>query len=290
MSFKSLTESLSGLPAVGLVVRALVKGSHDHSKDMAASIAYFSLFSLFPLFLGVISVASLFLDSAEIQSRLDGLLSDAFPGSAEFLRPNMETLFRLRGAAGMTSLVGLSWSATKMFGAASRGINLALGLHRPHPSYLSPLRYFLPTIAVSLLLFLSIALPTGVQLVAQVAPGLFGGGGGGFLSFAGNRLTSYVFGFVLLGALYTLMPYQRPSWREVLPGALLAALLMELGKAGFSLYIKNVAHLDAIYGSLTSIIVLLLWLYLAARVLLFGAELIAVRQAQDRGKPTEQSA
>jgi membrane protein len=286
VSLESLSESLSRLPVVGPVVRALLKSRHDHAKDMAASIAYFSFFSLFPLFLGIIAVGSLFLDSAEIQSRLDRLLADTLPGSADFVRTNVETLIRLRGAAGVASIAGLLWSASKMFGAVNRGINRALGLTRTHPFYLSPLRYFLLTLTVSLLLFLSMAVSTGVDLLAQLDPGLFGDRVDNLLTLLGGHMTSYLFVFVMLGALYYLVPYERPSWREVLPGALFAAFLYELGKAGFMLYIENVAHLKAVYGSVSSIIVLLLWLYYSARVLLFGAELIAVRQEQDEKAPT----
>jgi membrane protein len=286
VSLESLSEYLSRLPVVGPVVRALLKSRHDHAKDMAASIAYFSFFSLFPLFLGVIAVGSLFLDSAEIQSRLDRLLADTLPGSADFVRKNVETLIRLRGAAGVASIAGLLWSASKMFGAVNRGINRALGITRTHPFYLSPLRYFLLTLTVSLLLFLSMAVSTGVDLLAQLDPGLFGDRVDNLLTLLGGHMTSYLFVFVMLGALYYLVPYERPSWREVLPGALFAAFLYELGKAGFMLYIENVAHLKAVYGSVSSIIVLLLWLYYSARVLLFGAELIAVRQEQDEKAPT----
>jgi uncharacterized BrkB/YihY/UPF0761 family membrane protein len=58
VSLKSLTEFLGNLPVVGLFVRALQKSRQDYGKDMAASIAYFNLFSLFPLFLGVIALGS----------------------------------------------------------------------------------------------------------------------------------------------------------------------------------------------------------------------------------------
>ena len=286
MSLESLSESLSRLPVVGPVVRAVLKSRHDHAKDMAASIAYFSFFSLFPLFLGIIAAGSLFLDSAEIQSRLDRLLADTLPGSADFVRKNVEALIRLRGAAGLASIAGLLWSASKMFGAVNRGINRALGLTRTHPFYLSPLRYFLLTLTVSLLLFLSMAVSTGVDLLAQLDPGLFGDRMDNLLTLLGGHMTSYLFVSVMLGALYYLVPYERPSWREVLPGALFAAFLYELGKAGFMVYIENAAQLKAVYGSVSSIIVLLLWLYYSARVLLFGAELIAVRQEQDEKAPT----
>lgn len=83
----------------------------------------------------------------------------------------------------------------------------------------------------------------------------------------------------LVGVLYTIVPYKRLSWREVVPGALVAALLFELGKALFLLYLDHVGNLRAVYGSLSSVIVLLLWLYFSGRVLLFGVEVISARKS-----------
>jgi membrane protein len=173
-----------------------------------------------------------------------------------------------------------------MFGALSRGINRALGLARPHPSYFSPLRYFLLTLTVSMLLFLSMAVPTGVELLAQLDMSSLGDGVDKLLTIADGHLTSYLFVFVIIAALYCLVPYERPSWREVLPGSLLVAFLFELGKAGFVFYRENVTHLKTVYGSVSSIIVLLLWLYFSGRVLLFGAELIAVVREREVTTPT----
>ena len=93
----------------------------------------------------------------------------------------------------------------------------------------------------------------------------------------------------MFGTLYTFVPYERPKWREVLPAALLAALMFELAKVVFGLYIDNVARLHAVYGPLSSVIVLLLWLYFSAKVLLLGAEMIAVRREQDDENPATPS-
>ena len=82
------------------------------------------------------------------------------------------------------------------------------------------------------------------------------------------------------------MPFKRPGWHDLWPGLLTATLLIELGKKAFVIYVENVSRLDALYGSITSIIVLMLWLYFFGRILLYGAEVIYVRQ-QTRlaGKP-----
>mgnify|MGYP000482367554 FL=1 len=59
---------------------------------------------------------------------------------------------------------------------------------------------------------------------------------------------------------YLLVPFERPSWRQVWPGMLTATVLIELGKKVFVYYVENVSRLDAVYGSISTVIVLLLWL------------------------------
>ena len=268
------------VPGVALLVRAFRKSKADHAKDMAASIAYFSFFSLFPLLVGIVAGASLFLKRYEIQAHLDRMLADEFPGSADFLRANIEALIDLRGAAGVASVIGLLWSASKMFGALSRGLNLALGIPKSHPFYLSRLRYFGMTVLVSLLLFFAVFLSMAVDVVTQVDLTRFGVDGTLLAPLAG-RLASFGFIFVTVLVLYAIVPYRRLSSRQIVPGALACALLFEVGKGVFLLYLENARSLQAVYGSLSSVIVLLLWLYFSARVLLFGAELIAVRSERE---------
>lgn len=269
-------DRLSRIPGAAVLLRALQKSNEDHAKDMAASIAYFSFFSLFPLLVGVVAGASVFLDRGKIQARLDRMLSGEFPGSADFLRANVEALIDLRGAAGIASVVALLWSASKVFGALSRGINLALGIPKGTPFYLSRLRYFAMTVVVSLLLLCAVVASTALDVVLQFAPAKLGLDGTA-LSAVGGHVASFVFIFATVLLVYVLVPYKRRPWRDLLPGALVAALLFEIGKALFVIYLNNISKLQAVYGSLTSVIVLLLWLYFSGRVLLFGAEIIAAR-------------
>ncbi len=274
----SLRQSAARLPFVGPVVRALGKSQRDGAMDMAASIAYFSFFSLFPLLMGLIAVSSFFIDSATIQSRVDRLLSDALPGSEAFVRANVEALVELRSAAGVASLVGLLWAGSKMFGALSRGINGALGLSRPHASFLSPLRYFLMTVVASIFLLASATVPTVLALLPQLDLGPLGEGLDNLATIGGSRMASYLFTVVMFTSLYRLVPFAKPAWQDVLPGSLVAAVLFECGKTVFLFYLNNVARLEAFYGSVSSVIALLIWLYLFARVVLFGSEIVAVCQ------------
>ena len=97
----------------------------------------------------------------------------------------------------------------------------------------------------------------------------------------GSRVASYVFVAALVASIYKLVPFATPTWHDVAPAALIAALLIECGKAVYVFYVDNVAQLEAVYGSVSSVIVLLIWLYFVARVLLFGSEIIAIRQERN---------
>ena len=80
----------------------------------------------------------------------------------------------------------------------------------------------------------------------------------------------------MITVVYTVIPYSKLPWRELFPGIFVATVLIEIGKELFALYIKSASDYDMLYGSLSSVIVLLLWLYFSARVVLYGAELISV--------------
>jgi len=272
------------VPMVGVVVRAVVKGRHDHGKDMAASIAFFSFFSLFPLILGGMAGASYFFDEEVIQVRLTQFLVGVFPASVGFVRENVDALFRLRRAAGLAGLVGLLWSGSKVFGAMNRGVNRALGLSQKHALVVAPLRRFLMAVGSTLLLLLVMGASTALEIFAQLDLGFLGNRLKSVLLFGEGYVSSFAVGFMLLLALYRLVPFEKPKWSEAVSGALFAALAFQLGKILFVFYVDNVARLDAVYGSVTSIIVLLLWLYFGARVFLLGVELIAVRR-EDASAP-----
>ena len=265
------------LPWARPVLAAVDRSAKHDARDMAASIAYFSFLSIFPFLVAVVAAGSAFLDVADIQSRLDRLLSDEFPESGSFINDNVQALVDYRGAAGVASVAVLLWSASKMFGAVSRGINRAFDVEDTQPFYLDKLRNLAITLGVCVLLFAVAALSTSLEVISQL--------GLGALSQASPRLSSVMSHagglasiLVVVSLIYKLVPVHRPRWRSVFPGAFLAAFLFELGKTGFVLYIEQVSNLEAIYGSLTSVIVLLVWLYFSARVLLFGAELAGARQ------------
>ena len=267
-------------PYVGVLVRAGDRGFENQGRDSAASIAYYTLMSLFPLILGLISIGGFFLKSEVIQMQVNDLIVQVFPVSAEFVTRNIESLVRIRGAAGITSGIVLIWSASKMVGALSRAINRALGMRRNYAVYLSSLRYFALTLVVALLVILTLAVTPAADLLSELQLDMLGKRWNTALDVIANHTIGVLITGMLVGAVYTLVPYQRLPWREILPGLLVSIFLIELGKSLFVWYVETAANYSAVYGSVSSIIVLLIWLYFSARSVLFGAEVISASRNQ----------
>lgn len=270
---------------VDILVGAIKKSRSDYAKDMAASIAFFTFFSLFPLLLGLITIVSFFVDPNDLGIYLDQLLFDSLPGSGGFVRENIDAIFRQRAAAGAISVLGLLWSAQKMAGAVSRGINRALDQDK-RPSLIgSRIRYFLITLSIPVLLLMMIAVLTTIELIITLdidsTLGVFSSLE--HLAASWRRGIVVLFVFTVFFLIYKYVPYKKMSSKDVFPGALVSTFLYEIGKKFFILYLDNVAEFESIYGSLSSIIVLLIWLYYTGRVLLFGAEFIIVKKQYGQG-------
>jgi membrane protein len=265
-----------------LLVQTFRESLHDNANDLAATIAFWAFFSIFPLLIGVMSAAGYLLDSAQLQARIGEAVANMFPGSASLVRDNIEAVVRLRGAMSWVGIAGLLWSAGKGFGAITRAINWALDAKPTRSPLVSKLRYFFMATAVSILMILSIGITLAIEIVLDPSFLARFGLGAVEVPHVKGWAVSFIMVFSVFALIYRLAPYVTVRWRQVWPGALLAAALFELCKALFLFYLDRIAHFEAVYGSLSSIIVLLLWLYVSALILVFGAEYNIVRsQAHD---------
>ena len=262
-----------------ILFKAIRKGFQDHGKDLASAIAFWAFFSLFPLLLGMSALAGYFLKSMEAQERLFELVANSLPGSADLVQRNVDSVVAGRGTLGIAAIIGLIWSGSAVFGAITRAINMAVGAPRKHPFFLSKLRSFFMALAATLLLGLSIGTSAALEVVASldfkvlerlsIDPES--------INQVAGTLTGLALTFLTFALIYKMTPYIDTRWRQVVPGALLGALVFEVVKRAFLFYLARVANFEAVYSSLSSIIVLLLWLYVSAWVLIIGAEYNIVR-------------
>ena len=253
----------------------------DYCPQLAAAISYHVLFSIFPLIIFFVSIVGLVLSDDSTRESFTRELLEIVPLSADAeaeLESAVAGLATPLSAVGLISLLLLLWTARGMMGAIRQGLNSAWDVER------SQKRKFVKAKAIEVLLVvsfgalvgLSIGLTIAVRIIQSTADDLgpFSGGASGaawFLSVAAPYLLSFS-AFVFL---YHVVPATRPSVREVLPGALIGALLFEAVKNGFAFYLANFANYNAVYGSIGAIIGFLFFVYLGASVFLFGAEVAA---------------
>ena len=274
MKTNAVVARLRRIFVIELLVRTAKESSDDDVTHMAAGVAYYALFSLFPLLLGLIAILSFFLESDEIQASLTKLTAGYLPGSEQLVSDNIDAVVRLRGALSLVSVLGLFWSGSAIFGAINRAINRAWDIHTDRPIYKGKPRQMFLAAGVGVLFAISVSSATVVRTASDLAqydvPVLT------FLVQTVGRVLlqglSFVLVFAIFLIIYKFMPNTKTYWRYIWPGALLGAVLFELAKNMFILYLER-SSFQNVYGTVTPVIVLLLWTYVSSLILLMGAEI-----------------
>ena len=271
-----------------LLVRTAQEMSADDATHMAAGVAYYALFSLFPLLIGVMAIISVFVALEDVEGQFTEFASGYLPGSEDLIKNNIETVRRLRGALSIFALLGLFWSGSAIFGAISRAVNRAWDVHKDRPLYVGKPRQMVMALGVGVLFLLSLSTSIFVRVAGRLAE----------LDFPGVDLllnavvlvviqgSSLVLTLGVFGLIYKFMPNTKTYWRYIWLGALTAAILFEISKNLFIFYLNRYANLDN-FGTFVPIIVFMLWTYVSSIILIMGAELSSefgrLKQGVERG-------
>jgi membrane protein len=256
---------------------------------LAAGLAFYAFLSLFPLALLLISVFGFFFNPEEVTSWLIKLFGEQTPVSEDFLRDTVQAVMAARGPIGILGFLGLVLSSTLVFGAVMRSINRAWGLMGTGSrTFLRrKLWEFALLVGVASLFLLSLGATSFFEILGQRPfPGTE------FRLSTDNAFWSFFLGLIPFGAtasilllLYKFIPATKVRWRDVWLPSLLGAAAFKLTNSLLGWYIRSLGYYNAVYGPLTSVIVLLLWIYVCANILIFGAALCSVLAARRR-QPT----
>lgn len=255
-------------------VRVGQKTIKDGVTDLASSIAFFICFGIFPFLLAVISAAAMWMDRGEVKAQFQRFLVNAIPQGTDAIMSQVEYVLAARGSMGVAGVVALLWSASSAFGAISRSLNRAQGMPKSRNYLISRIRYFLMAAAVSLLIIVSVAISGALEFMVANEQWLKSllGVESSELNRAAVWATTFSIMVLAFMLIYRSAPYERLAWRHIWPGALLAAISNEAAKFGFLWYITHIAHFELVFGSLTGIMMFLLWLYIAGIALVVGFE------------------
>lgn len=260
----------------------------------AAAIAFHVLFSVFPLILLITVVVGSRMRSAEVRTAIADGLMNALPLDPS-ARGQIDELLRIANAnlpaIGVIGAIALVWSASGMLGSVRGAMELAWeGFTGTRPFLRGKLfDAILLTILVTVILssFLIGVLFSFVPQIPQDALGESGFWHDAALfarSWIGP-LASLVSSIVVMLLAYKFLPKPRPAIRYALAGAVIAGILFEVARRVFTLYVEKIARYDLVYGSIGSIIAFLFFVYIAAMILLYGAELGAsLRRVNGAGR------
>lgn len=284
--------SLVNNSVVALGWRVFKELGDDDAAHLSAGVAYYSVFSVFPLLLGLLAISGTVFTSITLQEQFLDYVTESMPGSKEFVSKNIEELVRFRGALGIGAILGLLWSGSSAFGAMSRAINRAWDIDKDRPFYVAKTLHIIIALGVGMLFLLSSFASVAIELLSNYSRNLGLPGHEFFLSFGlGNLMLNAVPWAITLAVfllLYRFVPNCKTYWRYVWTGAVVAAILFEASKGIFMWYLVNIANYELIYGSVASMMVLMSWAYVSAFILILGAEISSeygrMRSGIDRGQ------
>ncbi|MEM7491135.1 MAG: YihY/virulence factor BrkB family protein [Pseudomonadota bacterium] len=256
--------------------------SKDHVGLVAAGVAFYGLLAVFPAITALISITGLIYAPSELVAALEGITAVVPSDVATLLLDQARAVAGAQEGGltlGLILGVGLAlWSASAGVGSLIEGINLAYDETETRGFVTLKLMTLGLTLAmivgVILAAGLAIALPIVLSVVA-ITPWIE----------SLIQIVSYlplaalvIFGFAVL---YRYGPdRENAKWRWLTPGAVVAALLWLVVSIGFRVYVQNFGSYNETFGSVAAVVVLLMWMWISAYVILLGAELNSETEAQ----------
>ena len=240
----------------------------NNSMQMAAAIAFYSFFSLFPLSLLIILGYDIFRPESPVRDeQLARVIGNFIPVSQDVIAQTVSGGARTL-TVGPLAFFGLLWASMAVFASVRKGINATWNIRAPRP-FLRERVIDLSVTAGAGLLFMLLLYSTTVIRQFGEQSGVFGGP-------AWQSGVSLGITFVAFSGLFWFLPNRIIRFRDVLFGAAIAAVAFEVAKAIFFYYTRQRADLDQVYGSLSSVMLLLGWLYISAVIILIGSLVTAI--------------
>jgi len=264
---------------VAIVRAAAREFSASGAAFLAQAIAFNVIFAAIPLSLVIVAVFGYIFGSESGYLRALETIDQFAPQFYDLVAGNIQSVVRYRGVSGTIGLIGLVWSGKNVFSAVSYGLDRSLGLQSRHFLYEILIAVILVPI-LCVVLILATAAPLAISFVERFT-------GLEYLRY-GPQIGSYTFSlalvFVLAVLTYAYLPNRRSRLWFGIPGALITSVGYSIAQVAFGIYTAH-ANSFQIYGTLSAIFALMLWVYYVCIIFLFGAHVSAQWETQFGKQP-----
>jgi membrane protein len=271
---------------------SIIEWVNDRASRKGAALAFYTVFSLAPILILAIAIAGIFFGEDAARGEIFEQVRDLLGRDGALAIQAMIVNAGKTGAGVVATVVGI---VTLFVGATTALAELKDGLDQiwnAPPEKTSGFWYFLRKRLLSIGLILSLGFLLLVSLAFSAVLGVLARKWGprdatGDVLEAANFLFSFALVTLLFAMIYKILPAVRIAWRDVIIGALVTAMLFNVGKYMIGLYLGNSA-IASTYGAAGSVILVLIWVYYSAQIFLLGAEFTKVyahRYGSLRGAP-----
>jgi membrane protein len=263
-----------------VLVRAGKQFGHDDAMTYAAAMSYYVLFSLFPTMIFVVTVFGLIVRDPEIQDQAVDTIVNVVPAGFDVRSEISEVISGISQASSpvllIAGLLGTAWTASNMFAALRRSLNLAFNVRQTRNFLIGRLMDMLNLPAIMLLALISMSATATVRILENQWDEWFRETA--LFAWTWNVayfLIPYVISFLAFLMLYRVLPNAHFPLRYLAIGATFSAIGFELVKGGFSLYVRNFANYQEVYGALGGVVAFLFFVFIQSNVIIFGGAICA---------------
>jgi membrane protein len=272
--------------------RATVGLVNSNDLTHAASIAYYALLSLFPFLLLVISLLGSVTAAEDDRTTVLGFVFQYFPAQFDFISSQLDAFRGSRGPIGVAGALALIWGSLGVFGAMTSAVNEAWGVEKQRSFWKHRLVSFLMLVAAGTVTVLALLVVVAFKLAQASWFGVL------LLRFEWlNGLQTLTFRYLAtillilgVGLVFYFIPNAKTRFRDVWVGAIFTGVLWRSAFEGFSWYVRVNSQLTMIHGSIATVVVFLLWIYVSAIILMYGVEFTAAYARLRRRRPDDMPA
>jgi len=262
----------------------------DDILKYSASLAYYTIFSLAPMLIVIISLSSILFAKEAMQGHIYGQIKDLVGPDAAIQIQDLVKNIQLTGHgffASVISIIVLLIGATGIFGEVQDSLNKIWGLRVKTKKtwwklILNRILSFSLIVSIGFIMMVSLLLNAVISAFGNYLGRYFSNFSVTFIQVTDNILT-FVATTFLFGLMFKLLPDAKIKWKDVLIGGLITSFFFTLGKLGIGYYLGR-SNLATLYGAAGSVIIIMVWVYYSAVILYLGAEFTKVYAKLHGGK------